>query len=276
MIETQRWTNTQSAALLRHPRPTDDKYTRGVLGISCGSEEYPGAAVLSVSAALHSGVGMVRYLGSETPRALVLARRPEVVPGDGRLTTLLIGSGLPPVGAGSAPARRVDRAIAEHTSIVLDAGALGLVTRCAGTPTVITPHAGELARLTGGDTAAISADPVAAARDAAARFDVVVVLKGALTIVATPSGDTYAPIEGSPWLSTAGTGDVLAGILGALVAGDAAIADPTPDRLAQLAATAVSLHSLASMRRDGPVLALELAEAVRDVVTDLLGQPDAS
>lgn len=271
MSETHAWGARETAAILRRPTATDDKYRRGVLGIYCGSEEYPGAAVLSVSAALHTGVGMVRYLGSETPRALVLARRPEVVPADGRLSALLLGSGLPPVDVDSDPAHRLDRAIADGTASVLDAGALGLVTRCAGTATVITPHAGELARLTGDTVAAITADPVAAAQRAAARFDVVVTLKGARTIVATPSGESWSPEPGSPWLSTAGTGDVLAGILGALVAGDAAIAHPSPERIARLAAAAVTLHSLTAARCGGPLLALDLAEAVRETVADLLG-----
>lgn len=272
------WGEPETAAILRRPHAQDDKYTRGVLGVLTGSEEYPGAAVLGVTAALHTGVGMVRYLGPSTPRALVLARRPEVVPGDGRLAALLAGSGMPPIEPGSPAAARIAQARSDRTplvldagALVLDAGALGLVTEGAGSATIITPHAGELARLTGDSVAAITADPVAAARTAARRFAVVVLLKGARTVVAGPDGSVWETPAGSAWLSTAGTGDVLAGILGALVAADAAIAEPSAERLAQLAAAAATVHSTASWRSTGPIIALELAESVTGVIADLLG-----
>lgn len=265
------WGEPETAAILRRPHAQDDKYTRGVLGVLTGSEQYPGAAVLGVTAALHTGVGMVRYLGPSTPRALVLARRPEVVPGDGRLAALLAGSGMPPIEPGSPAAARIAQARSDRTPLVLDAGALGLVIEGAGSATIITPHAGELARLTGDSVAAITADPVAAARTAARRFAVVVLLKGARTVVAGPDGSVWETPAGSAWLSTAGTGDVLAGILGALVAADAAIAVPSAERLAQLAAAAATVHSTASWRSTGPIIALELAESVTGVIADLLG-----
>src|SRR5690606_16517289 len=74
---------------MAEPGPTDHKYTRGVLGIITGSDTYPGAAVISVDAALHTGVGMVRYLGPA--RQLVLARRPEAVTESGRVDAWLLG-----------------------------------------------------------------------------------------------------------------------------------------------------------------------------------------
>ncbi|MEO7147006.1 MAG: NAD(P)H-hydrate dehydratase, partial [Terrimesophilobacter sp.] len=81
--------------MLAAPREDDDKYSRGVLGIMTGSSEFPGAAVVGVDAALHTGVGMVRYLGPEVPTNLVLTRRPEAVTADGKVQAWLLGSGMP-------------------------------------------------------------------------------------------------------------------------------------------------------------------------------------
>src|SRR6478609_8099555 len=138
------WSSSDVAGVLRRPTASDDKYSRGVLGIRTGSEQYPGAAVLGVEAAWRTGIGMVRYVGAA--RDLVLQRRPETVTQDGRVQAWLIGSGT------DASSRRGDdthalRAIlAGDVPVVADAGALDLVAG-ATAPLVVTPHAREHAKL---------------------------------------------------------------------------------------------------------------------------------
>ena len=88
------WTPREAARLIEVPVPDDDKYSRGVLGVITGSAAYPGAAVLGVDAALHTGVGMVRYLGDERATTFVLQRRPEAVTATGRVQAWLVGSGM--------------------------------------------------------------------------------------------------------------------------------------------------------------------------------------
>src|SRR5918993_3549276 len=87
------WTGEDAARALRKPTASDDKYSRGVVGLRTGSEAYPGAAVLGVEAAARTGVGMIRYLGPPAPSSLVLQRRPETVTADGRVQAWVIGSG---------------------------------------------------------------------------------------------------------------------------------------------------------------------------------------
>src|SRR4051794_269567 len=242
------WTASDVAEVLRRPTAADDKYSRGVLGIRTGSELYPGAAVLGGEAAGRAGGGMGRYVGAA--RGLGLQRRPETIPQDGRVQAWLIGSGT------DAPARRGDethalRAILSgDVPVVVDAGALDLVVG-ARAPVVVTPHAREHARLRtalgldtrddeGPEERAQSASGTAAALAGA------VLLKGSTTVVAAPSG-WAAPVEaGPPWLATAGTGDVLGGVLGALVAGAAADGTVDAERLARLAASAAWLHGRAA------------------------------
>lgn len=276
-----------AAVSIRVPVESDDKYSRGVLGVVAGSDRYPGAAVLAVEAALRTGVGMVRYLGPARAADLVLARRPEAVTADGRAQAWLIGSGLDdaPNAAGGDPdalaEARVRSALDAGVPLVLDATALPLARdpRARAVPRVLTPHAGELARLTGIDRAAVLADPDAAALDAARTLDAVVLLKGATTRVATPAGRMLVVAEATPWLATAGAGDALAGLLGALVAthardlvAPASQDDAIADRLAELAATAAALHGAAARRASagGPFTVLDLCAAIPAVIRDLL------
>ncbi len=280
------WTARDAASTLRMPTATDDKYSRGVLGVRTGSERYPGAAVLGVEAAHRAGIGMVRYLGPERPTALVLSRRPETVAADGRVQAWLIGSGTDASERSAAETAALRGILNGDAPVVVDAGALDLVpSRTAEAPLVVTPHDRELAVL----RAAAGLDPTplhraaereAAARDTAAALGVTVLLKGARTIVATPAGDVLAVESPTPWLATAGTGDVLGGIVGALVAGAAAQAaatecDLSTDALAPLAATASLVHVLAAAaasnaRAGGPITALDVADAVASVIGRLL------
>ncbi|NQX04084.1 NAD(P)H-hydrate dehydratase [Rathayibacter sp. VKM Ac-2856] len=281
MTDRQREFGPAEAALaVRVPRAEDDKYSRGVLGIATGSERYPGAAVLGVEAAVRTGLGMVRYLGPERPSALVLARRPEVVTSAGRVQAWLLGSGT------SADDRSEDERAAlleqlhSGVPVVLDAGALDLIDEARG-PVVITPHYRELAGVLARagvevDAAAIAADASGWARRAAERFGVCVLLKGSTTHVV--SGGVALEVTGStPWLATAGSGDVLGGVLGALLAGRAADAEgdgaPLDDgALATVAAAAAVLHARAGAAASGggPIAALDIAEQLPGVVARLL------
>ncbi len=253
------------------PGPVDDKYSRGVVGFATGSARYPGAAVLGVEAALRTGVGMVRYLGAGRPTRLVLQRRPEAVTTEGRVQAWVVGSGQDPEALDELTASRRDAALADPVPIVIDAGALGLVDRARGTR-VLVPHAGELARVLGRERAEVQADPAGAALEAAARLAAVVLLKGHTTYVADASGGLLEASCAPAWTATAGAGDALAGVLGALLATHALELDADPDAAAPLAATAAVLHGLAAGRAGGgPFTVLDLCAELPAVVRELLG-----
>jgi NAD(P)H-hydrate repair Nnr-like enzyme with NAD(P)H-hydrate dehydratase domain len=274
--EWQEWDDTQARGWIAVPTARDDKYTRGVLGMRTGSEEYPGAAVLGVEAAFRTGVGMVRYLGPRRPADLVLQRRPEVVTMSGRVQAWLLGSGVSASGWDPETASTFAAAVGEGLPTVLDAGALALAGLTSG-PTVITPHFRELAVLLSDHevpvtAAQIAVDPAGWAVRAAETLDVTVLLKGAVTRIASPSGARITVSDAPPWLATAGTGDVLGGILGALVTTHAERAASEPGALAALAATASLVHSRAAAvdSAGGPLTALGVAEAVPAVLRRLL------
>ncbi|MDN5932412.1 MAG: NAD(P)H-hydrate dehydratase [Pseudonocardia sp.] len=203
------------------PGPADDKYTQGVVGIAAGSATYPGAAVLAAGAAVLATSGMVRYAG--TAGDAVHARWPEVVAtadvdGAGRTQAWTVGPGSGTDEAGRATVRA---ALERDVALCLDADAVTLLARNAdlraavrGRRVVITPHAGEFARIAGD----VGPDRVAAARRAAADLGVTVLLKGHATVVADPDGRALIHPSTSSWAATAGSGDVLSGILGALLA----------------------------------------------------------
>ncbi|GAA3205885.1 ADP/ATP-dependent (S)-NAD(P)H-hydrate dehydratase [Microbacterium terregens] len=270
------WTVQDTARALRRPTVDDDKYSRGVLGMRTGSEAYPGAAVLGVEAAWRTGLGMVRYLGPAAPTSLVLQRRPETVTVDGRVQAWLIGSGMDAALRSDAETAALRGILSSSLPVVADAGALDLVPGAIA-PMIVTPHAGEHARL----RAALGLPEVspadertraAAALETAAELGATVVLKGSITIVASPGGPATAVSAGTPWLATAGTGDVLAGAIGALVAGGGSAGD-----LSALAAAAVWLHGRAASLAagdfgpaGGPVTAMDVAAALPRAVAEAL------
>ena len=198
-------------ALLPRPTPDAHKYTRGVVGVRAGSEQYPGAGVLCVSGAGSGLVGMVRYLGGAAE--LVREKHPEVVVGAGRVQAWVIGSG-----GGSDAQQALADSLADGVPVVVDADGLTHVTGPLGVPALLTPHAGELSRMLGVEREEIEADQLHFARLAASTYDAVVLLKGRHTLVAEPGGRVHATTVGPSWLATAGAGDVLAGICGALLA----------------------------------------------------------
>jgi hydroxyethylthiazole kinase-like uncharacterized protein yjeF len=265
-------TTAELRELVKSPGPEDDKYSRGVVGLVVGSEQYPGAALLSTEAALHSGVGMVRLMTTDTPRALVLANRPEVVVTPGRVDAVVVGCGI---GEGEdLSARLADLPIEQGTPVVVDAGALAQAPQIGGMR-VLTPHKNELQRLcatlgVSGQTAAEKACTLAS------MWNVVVYLKGHESLVCTPKGVAYSLEPATAWLATAGTGDVLAGLMGALFAQQKKTGW-TLDELAQVAAAAGQIHAMAAARlsiesgegQPGPILSAELARALSPVIAEL-------
>jgi hydroxyethylthiazole kinase-like uncharacterized protein yjeF len=250
------------------PSADDDKYRRGVVGIAAGSEEYPGAAVLSVAGALAGPTGYVRYAGAAADHV----RRwfPSVVCADtvraaGRVQAWICGSGL---GTGGHAADDLRAVLAAPVPVCLDADALTMVSRgplaaevrARRAGTVVTPHDREFERLAG---APPGPDRLASARSLAAELNATVLLKGDRTIVASPDGRAFANPTGSPALATAGTGDVLGGLLGSLLAGGL-----PPERAA---AAAGYVHGLAGRRaaQDGPPAALDVSKALRKTVSTL-------
>ncbi len=272
----QEWGADQARDWIAVPQAADDKYSRGVLGVCTGSKEYPGAAVLGVEAAMRTGVGMVRYFGPDRASTLVLQRRPEVVTVPGQVQAWLLGSGMNALSRDSVTAGALDDALADGLPTVCDAGALD-VARAATGPTVITPHFRELAALLTAEgkpatAAEIATKPGEWAIRAAKFLGVTILLKGDVTYVASPSGARLTVSTAPAWLATAGSGDVLSGILGALVATHSRWIETDADALAALAASAALIHagaaSLASA--GGPITALDVAEAVPATIAGLL------
>ncbi len=263
--------------VLRSPTALDDKYSRGVVGFVTGSAEYPGAAILGVTAAMRAGVGMVRYIGPETVGNLLLEVRPEVVLQDGRAQCWVLGSGV--LGADSGgQAERILEVLSKPGYAVIDAGALEIARYdLVAAQCILTPHAGELSTLLRGFGQVLSrieveADPVHAAVAAAKATGQVVLLKGSVSTVSDPHGESWQTPAGNPALATAGTGDVLAGLIGALVAANESYLKFGDLSLADIALAAAILHSQAADRAalEGPVVALDVAEAIRSVVGERL------
>jgi hydroxyethylthiazole kinase-like uncharacterized protein yjeF len=245
------------AVLLPRPDEHAHKYTRGVVGVRAGSTTYPGAGVLCVAGAASGLCGMVRYLGGA--RAEVIAAHPDVVFASGRVQAWVVGSG-----GGPDVAAMLDAAQADGVPLVVDADALALVDNPVSVPSVLTPHAGELSRMTWAERADIEAAPLRHARKAAAEYNAVVLLKGRRTVVARPDGRARITATGIPWLATAGAGDVLAGMIGALLAAGLGPYDA--------ASVGSWLHGAAATyaSQGGPVTAPQVARAVPAVVRDLL------
>jgi NAD(P)H-hydrate repair Nnr-like enzyme with NAD(P)H-hydrate dehydratase domain len=150
------WTPRDAADWIAVPADDDDKYSRGVLGVVTGSDQYPGAAVLGVEAALHTGVGMLRYLGPERAASFVLHRRPEAVTSPGRVQAWLLGSGIDPATLDGVTTDRFQVAAESGLPLVLDAGALSLREQTSA-PIVLTPHFRELAKASGPEVDEIAA-----------------------------------------------------------------------------------------------------------------------
>ena len=263
--------------VLRRPTAEDDKYSRGVVGFVTGSVEYPGAAILGVTAAIRTGVGMARYLGPESVGKMLLEVRPEVVLRPGRAQAWVVGSGIAADDKGEQ-AKRVLGVLEDAQYAVIDAGALDIVDFDSLKATaILTPHAGELERLLGrlGSPLTrqfIEANQAEAATLAASLTGQTILLKGNITTIAAPGEPVIQSPPANPALATAGSGDVLAGILGALLAANSAELTSGRLPLDEIALAGALLHARAAnlAAMDGPVAAVDVAEAVRKVVGDIL------
>lgn len=208
--------------MLRRPTLADHKYRAGVVSLVTGSGQYPGAAVLGVGGALHSGAGMVRYWGPVAARRDVLSAHPEVVAAEGDCHATVVGSGW-----GEQQLELALKAWDLRVPTVIDAGALPHFigwTASAGAR-VLTPHTGEAAKLGAAlgvrqarTVRQCEAQPQAAALALAAATRSVVVLKGGVTWVAAPDGWSQSFTPPSAWGGVAGSGDVLSGVIGSLLA----------------------------------------------------------
>jgi len=260
------------------PSPAAHKYSRGVVGIRAGSDGYRGAGVLSVAGASTGLVGMVRYVPADVSGTevadpaeadvhrgasvadLVQAAHPEVVVGPGRVQAWVVGSG-----GGDAAQDQLEAAVADDVPVVVDADALAALDGPVGVPAVLTPHAGELARMLDVEREDVEARQLEQARRAAERHQAVVLLKNRHTLAVHPDGRVRVTTVGPPWLATAGAGDVLAGLVGALLA---AGLDPF-----DAASVGSWLHGAAAVEAGhrGPVTAGQVASAVPAVCARLLG-----
>ncbi|MEU1170953.1 NAD(P)H-hydrate dehydratase [Streptomyces microflavus] len=250
------------AALLPVPGGESDKYSRGVVGVVAGSERYPGAAVLAVAGALRGGAGAVRYVGpgadaviARFPEALVHAGPPSKA---GRVQAWVVGPGL---GDGRWAEEAVADVLGADVPVLVDADGLRLLdagtVRTRTAATVLTPHAGEAAALLGVAREEVEAGRLAAVRELAARYRATVLLKGSTTLVAE-ARDTPVRVNptGTAWLATAGSGDVLSGLTGSLLAAGLAPRDA--------ASVGAYLHGLAARHGSGgaPVSAQDVADSI--------------
>ncbi|HET6561509.1 MAG TPA: NAD(P)H-hydrate dehydratase [Marmoricola sp.] len=251
------------AALLPVPEPDAHKYSRGVVGVRSGSDRYPGAGVLSVTGAACGLAGMVRYVpadgSDDRVSALVQAAHPEVVVGEGRVQAWVVGSG-----GGPSADDQLRAALGDGVPVVVDADALGALEAPVPVPAVLTPHAGELARMLGVEREQVERDQLHHARAAAERYGAVVLLKGRHSLTVEPGGRVRVTTVGPPWLATAGAGDVLGGLVGALLAAGL--------RPFDAASVGSWVHGAAAAlaRPDGPVVAGEVARAVPELCARLL------
>ncbi|MEO6714728.1 MAG: NAD(P)H-hydrate dehydratase [Mycobacteriales bacterium] len=257
------------AAAIPTPPPESSKYTRGVVGVIAGSDAYTGAAVLCCSGAIATGAGMVRFMSDDAAAAAVRAAWPEVVVSAGadaqnvgaagKVDAWVVGPGM----GTDARARELLLAVLDtDVPVVIDADGLTVAAQHAKAlrrraPTVLTPHVGEFVRLMGDSADDVRADRLGWAGRAADQLGVVVLLKGTTTVVASPGGGAYINPTGTPWLATAGTGDVLSGAIGTLLA--------TGCDASHAAAAGAWLHGLAGRlaadadRASGPIAAGDVA-----------------
>ena len=254
------------ARLLPVPGVESDKYRRGVVGIAAGSARYPGAAVLAVAGALRGGAGAVRYVGPAADA--VIARFPEVLVSDqgphkaGRVQAWVVGPG-----AGD-DAATVAEVLEADVPVLVDADGLRLADREAvrgrTAPTLMTPHAGEAAALLGVGRGEVEGARLSAVRELAARYGATVLLKGSTTLIADPAGGAVrVNATGTGWLATAGSGDVLSGLGGSLLAAGLSALDA--------GSAGAYLHGLAGrLASEGaPVGAQDVAEGVRRAWRDV-------
>jgi len=269
------------AEAVPEPSAEDYKYSRGVVGIAAGSSRYRGAAFMATGSARQGNAGMVHVLdrGDGLAQALVDEFWDVVISSAApasvaRTTAWVVGPGL---GVEAEGERVLCDVLAVDAPVVVDADALRMLRdprplaalAARRHPTVLTPHEGEFAALGFSSGEGSAEDRLGSARQAARGLGAVVVLKGPGTVIASPSGAAYIDTWGTPDLGTAGSGDVLAGLMGALLAGAEARADLDDDGAARVAAAAAGLHGLAgrlAAQGGRPVTAPDLIAALPDAI----------
>lgn len=278
-MASKKWGARDAAKCVILPSDLDHKYSRGVLGVITGSAKYPGAAVLSTNAAYATGIGMVRFHSNSGLAHLVLHSTPEAVVQPGPVTAWLAGSGVDAKKYSDFTTWLRHRwfTLLKNQTVpsVLDAGALYLAGRYEQ-PTLITPHAGELSKLLKSRGVSVSAEQIEAepskwAVKASRQLGVIVLVKGSYTVVA--DGDRVIELpQSTPWLATAGSGDVLAGIIGALVATNYIEILNSKQRLAEVAATGAFIHNSAAIiaSKGGPISASAIIDAIPVAIGKLL------
>ena len=278
-MSTRSWKARDVKKCIITPSELDNKYSRGVLGVITGSAKFPGAAVLSTASASATGIGMIRFHSNSGLAHLVLHSNPEVVVQPGAVTAWLAGSGIDAKRYSDFTTwlrhRWFTLLAKQSVPTILDAGALHLAGKF-NQPTLITPHAGELARLltargTTVTSEAIEGNPKKWAQLASEKLNVVVLLKGSHTVVADGDSIIELPVS-TPWLATAGSGDVLAGIVGALVATNYIEILNDRKRLSEVAASAAFIHNSAALlaSRDAPISAQEIIRCIPDAIRKLI------
>ena len=276
---SKKWTARDTAKCIITPSDLDHKYSRGVLGVITGSAQYPGAAVLTTAAASATGIGMIRFHSSSGLAHLVLHSTPSVVVQPGKVTAWLMGSGIDTKKYSDFTTwlrhRWFKLATLQSVPTVLDAGALHLAGSLEQ-PTVITPHSGELSKLLtmrgiSVSAEAIEGNPKKWVQEAADVLGVTVVLKGSTTYVANDAVLIELPTA-TPWLATAGTGDVLAGIIGSLVATNTVEILNDCNHLAAVVASAAFIHARAAdaASNGGPINAEAIIESIPTVIARIL------
>ena len=272
------WRAKDAAPCIITPSDLDHKYSRGTLGVITGSARYPGAAVLTTRAASATGVGALRFHSSSGLAHLVLHQTPEALVQPGPVTAWLAGSGVDSHKYSDLTTWLRHRwfALLNRQSVptLLDAGALHLAGSLEQ-PTLITPHSGELSRLLSqrgisASSELIESNPHEWAQRASEYLAVTVLLKGSTTVVAHDSYLIELP-KATPWLATAGSGDVLAGIIGALIATNYIEILNDANRLADIAATGAFIHNRAALAASGggPISASSLIDEIAQTVATL-------
>jgi len=275
----KKWTARDVKKSIVVPTDLDNKYFRGVLGIITGSAQYPGAAVLSTAAASATGLGLIRFHSSSGLAHLVLHSCPEVVVQPGPVSAWLLGSGISDQKYKMLTTWLRHRwfVLAKRQSMptVLDAGALYLAGQLTQ-PTLITPHAGELSKLLKSrglqvSAEAIEGDPRKWVQIASDTLKVTVLLKGAITFVADSDQMIELP-KATAWLATAGTGDVLAGIVAALVATNEIEILNDESALARIAASAAFIHNTAALKASdgGPLTSTQILDYISQSIKEFI------
>ena len=276
---SKKWSARDAKNCIVVPTDLDHKYSRGVIGIITGSAQYPGAAVLSTSAAAATGVGMIRFHSSSGLAHLVLHATPSAVVQPGKVSAWLVGSGIDANKYSDITTwlrhRWYKLLRLQSVPTVLDAGALHLAGSLEQ-PTLITPHSAELSKLLTArgvpvSVEAIEGNPQKWVTQAAQTLGVTVLLKGSKTFVANDQLLIELPVA-TPWLATAGSGDVLAGIIGALVATNTIEILNDTNRLAHVAATGAYIHAQAAVKasRGGPISAEMIVSEISGAISQLL------